>query len=190
MEKHIHIHNAREGMERRILLFVFNMVTFFRIAYAMVFLLKRRIPWEESISVPLAFALYYVGFSLFVLPSSESLNVVDYCAVALFLCGCILNSGGEILRDRWKRKPENQGKIYTQGLFKYSRHINYFGDLLWIIAYAMVTSNWYASIIPVLLFLFFAFYNAPKLDEYLKKKYGQEYDNYAAKTKMLIPFIF
>jgi protein-S-isoprenylcysteine O-methyltransferase Ste14 len=190
MEKHIHIHNAQNGMERRILIFVFNVVTFLRIAYAMAFLLKRKIPWEESISVPLAFALYYVGFSLFVLPSSASLNIIDYFAVALFLCGSILNSGGEILRERWKRKPENQGKIYTQGFFKYSRHINYFGDLLWITAFAMVTGNWYASIIPVLLFVFFAFYNAPKLDKYLKEKYGQGYENYAAMTKMLIPFIY
>ncbi|MBK8492686.1 MAG: DUF1295 domain-containing protein [Saprospirales bacterium] len=38
----------------------------------------------------------------------------------------VLNSGGEILRHQWKKKPENKGKIYTQGFFKYSRHINYF----------------------------------------------------------------
>jgi steroid 5-alpha reductase family enzyme len=190
MEKHLHIQNAREGSERRILIFVFNVITFFRIAYTMVFLLKRKIPWEESISVSFAFVLYYVGFSLFVLPSPESLNIIDYFAVALFLFGCILNSGGEILRERWKRKPENQGKIYTQGFFKYSRHINYFGDLLWITAYALLTRNWYASSVPILLFLFFAFYNAPKLDNYLREKYKQGYDNYAAKTKMLIPFIY
>jgi len=45
-------------------------------------------------------------------------------------------------------------------------------------------------IVPVFLFCFFAFYNAPELDKYLKEKYGKEYDQYAGKTKMLIPFIF
>jgi len=32
--------------------------------------------------------------------------------------------------------------------------------------------------------------NAPELDKYLKEKYGKEYDEYAGKTKMLIPFIY
>jgi protein-S-isoprenylcysteine O-methyltransferase Ste14 len=54
----------------------------------------------------------------------------------------------------------------------------------------MVTRNWYAASIPVLIFCFFAFYNAPKLDKYLKGKYGNEYDAYASNTKMLIPFLF
>jgi protein-S-isoprenylcysteine O-methyltransferase Ste14 len=190
VEKHLHISLAAENTERRLVIFAFNIVTFLRLAYGMIFLVKRRIPWEESVSVPLAFALYYVGFSLFVLPESVPLDGLDYFAVALFLLGCLLNTAGEILRERWKRKPENKGKIYTLGFFKYSRHINYFGDLLWVAGYALVTRNWYAVSVPVLLFCFFAFYNAPKLDQYLKEKYGADYDTYARKTKMLIPFIF
>lgn len=190
MEKHLHIQLAQQDTERRWIIFAFNIITFLRLAYAMIFLLKRRIPWEESISVPLAFALYYVGFSLFVLPESTPLDGLDLFAVVLFLLGSLLNTGGEVLRDRWKRKPANKGKIYTGGFFKYSRHINYFGDLLWVAAYALVTRNWYAVTIPVLLFFFFAFYNAPKLDQYLKEKYGADYEGYAKRTKMLIPFIF
>lgn len=190
MEKHLNIQNAAGNGLRRILIYTFHLITFLRIAFATFFLLKRRIPWEESISVPMAFAIYYVGFSLFVLPESAPLGSLDYFAIALFLLGSLLNTGGEVLRDRWKQKPENQGKIYTGGFFRYSRHINYFGDLLWVTAYAVVTRNGYAISIPLLLFAFFAFYNAPKLDRYLKEKYGEPYDRYAARTKMLIPFIY
>lgn len=182
--------NAADQLDRRILIFIFNVVTFARLGYMMVVLLKRKIPWEESISVPFAFALYYIGFSLFVLPTAKPLDIVDFLAIALFIVGSVLNSGGEILRDKWKRNPENQGKIYTAGFFRYARHINYFGDILWVIAYAVVTRNWYAAIIPAFLFCFFAFYNAPKLDSYLKRKYGTDYDSYASRTKMLVPFIF
>lgn len=60
--------------------------------------------------------------------------------------------------------------------------------LIWISF--LITRNWFAVSIPILLFFFFAFYNAPKLDEYLQGKYGKEYDEYAAKTKMLIPYLF
>ncbi len=190
IEKHLSISNASGAIDRRLIIFLFNIVIFLRLAYMMIFILNRKIPWEESISVPLAFALYFVGFPLFVLSVSKPIDGLDYFALAIFIIGCVLNSGGEILRDRWKKNPENKGKIYTKGFFKYSRHINYFGDVLWVIAYALITKNVWSITIPIILFSFFAFYNAPKLDKYLKEKYGNEYDDYAKKTKMLIPFIY
>lgn len=191
IENKLHIYNSTEQTGRKIIIFIFNIITFFRLSYTLIVLLKRKIPWEESFSVPLAFALYYIGFSLFALPTSKPLDNFDFIAIALFVVGSVLNSGGEILRDRWKNKAENKGRIYTGGFFKYSRHINYFGDLLWVSAYAIITHNWWSIIIPVMLFIFFAFFNAPKLDRYLKQKYGgKSYDDYARKTKMLIPYIY
>jgi protein-S-isoprenylcysteine O-methyltransferase Ste14 len=190
IEKLLHIHNATENIERRTIIFIFNIIIFLRLTYMMIVLLKRKIPWEESVSVPFAFALYFLGYPLFVLPVSASIDGLDFFAIGLFIIGCFLNSGGEILRNEWKNKPENTGKIYTKGFFRYSRHINYFGDILWVTAYAVVTKNWYSITIPIFLFCFFAFYNAPKLDKYLKGKYGKEYDEYAKRTKMLIPFIY
>ncbi|HKJ67827.1 MAG TPA: DUF1295 domain-containing protein [bacterium] len=128
-------------MGRRIVIFAFNIIIFLRMAYMMFFLLKRKIAWEESISLPIAFAIYFIGFSLFALPAAEPPGGPDWFAIALFVTGCVLNTGGEILRDRWKKQPENQGKIYTGGFFKYARHINYFGDILWVTAYALMTRN-------------------------------------------------
>lgn len=190
VENTLHINNATEFSTRRIILFVFSVITFFRFSYMMTVLLKRAIPWEESFSVPLAFGIYYVGFSLFILPTSMPIDFIDILGIFLFIAGSILNTGGEVLRNQWKKNPENKGKIYTGGFFTYSRHINYFGDLLWVTAYALITRNWYAVSIPIILFCFFAFYNAPKLDKHLKEKYGKDYDEYARKTKMIIPFIY
>ena len=190
VEKHFNINNSIGNIDRRMIIFVFNIIIFIRLTYMMIFILKRKIPWEESVSVPLAFALYFIGFPLFVLSVSKPIDGFDYFAIAVFVVGCVLNSGGEILRDKWKNDPENKGKIYTQGFFKYSRHINYFGDILWVIAYAIITKNVWSITIPIFLFSFFAFYNAPKLDKYLKEKYGNDYEEYAKKTKMLIPFIY
>ena len=184
------VHNGNAFPARRVIIFIFNIITFLRLGYMMFFLLKRKIPWEESISVPFAFSLYYIGFSLFVLPTTKPVDGVDISAILLFVAGCVLNSRGEILRTRWKKNPANKGKIYTEGFFHYARHINYFGDILWVSAYAVLTRNYYALTIPVFLFCFFAFYNAPKLDKYLREKYRAQYSEYARKTKMLIPFIY
>lgn len=176
--------------QRREVLFFFNIVTFFRFAYMMFFMLRRKIPFEEMLSVPMAFAVYFVGFSFLVLPVSKPIDALDVFAVGLFVFGCVLNTAGEVLRARWKNDTSNSGKLYTGGFFRYSRHINYFGDILWVTAYAIVTRNLYSAIIPALLFCFFAFYNAPKLDEYLRVKYGKDFLAYEDRTKMLIPFIY
>ncbi len=184
------IHNATAGTGRREVIFAFNIIVFFRIAFMMFFLLKRKIPWKESVSVPFAFALYYVGFALFVLPVSKPLGSIDYLAIILFFIGSFLNTGAEILRGNWKKNPANKGKLYTKGFFKYSMHINYFGDFLWVTAYALITRNWYSVSIPIFLFCFFVFYNIPKLDQYLYQKYGNSFEYYSKHTKKFIPFIY
>jgi|GEM_PF-2491030 len=51
-EQSLSIHTPIDYSERKVILFVFNIVVFLRLAYMMFFLLKRKIPWEESISVP------------------------------------------------------------------------------------------------------------------------------------------
>lgn len=190
LNKYFHIQNSIGYLDRRIIIFSFNIIIFIRLAFMMIVFLKRKIPWQESVSVPFAFALYYIGFSILVLPTNKTIDWIDILAIFLFLFGCYLNSWSEYQRNKWKFNTENKGRIYTEGLFKYSRHINYFGDILWVTAYSVITRNWYSITLPIFIFCFFAFYNAPKLDNYLKSKYGNEYDEYAKKTKMLIPFLY
>lgn len=175
---------------RHQVILIFNIVLFLRINLTMFYLVKRAIPWEEAFSIPFAFALYYVGFAMFAYSSLQPLDYLDVFAMILFGYGSQLNTFSELRRHLWKKRPENKGKLYTEGGFKYAMHINYFGDLLWVIAYAIITRNWYAVSIVIFLFCFFAFYNIPKLDEYLASKYGEEFEAYKKKTKKFIPFIY
>ena len=175
---------------RHIILFTFNIIVFLRILVTSFYLIKRRMPWEEAFSIPFAFALYYIGFALLGFKSPVNIGTIDIIGILLFLLGSFLNTGSELARDIWKKKPENKGQLYTSGLFKYSMHINYFGDLLWVSAYAFVTRNWYSILIPIFLFCFFVFFNIPKLDNYLKSKYGDKFDNYQKTTKKFIPLIY
>ncbi len=175
---------------RHIILFVLNLVVFFRISITIFYLIKRHIPWEEAFSVPFAFAVYYIGFALLGYKTQKSIDFIDIVAIILFICGSLLNTGSELMRDKWKKNPEHKGQLYTAGLFKYSMHINFFGDIIWVLAYAVITRNWYAGIIPLLLFFFFAFYNIPKLDKYLAEKYKQQFEEYRDNTKKLVPFIY
>lgn len=174
---------------RRYLLFAFCLVVYVRILFTGLYLLKRAIGWEEAFSIPLAFLLYYVGFGLLGGSQQVPLDWIDGLAVLLFAGGSFLNTYSEILRDRWKKRPENKGRLYTEGLFRYSRHINYFGDLVWVSGFALATRNAWSALIPALLFAFFYFYNAPQLDRHLEQKYPGEFAAYKERVKMLIPFL-
>jgi len=175
---------------RQIILFAFNLIVFFRICITIFYLLHRHMPWQEAFSIPFAFAIYYVGFALLGYKTERPFDFIDAIAGVLFITGSYLNTGSELMRNKWKKAPENKRKLYTTGLFKYSMHINYFGDILWVTAYAILTRNWYSCFIPAFIFSFFAFYNAPKLDKYLASKYGKQFDEYRKRTKKLIPFIY
>ena len=156
----------------------------------MFYMMERKIPWEESVSIPMAFSLYYIGYSLLVYNREIPIDWIDYSAILLFIIGSGFNTISEVQRHLWKKHPENKGKLYTSGLFKYSMHINFFGDVLWVSAYAIITRNYYSIAIPVLLFCMFAFWNIPVLDKYLAGKYKEQFESYKAKTKKLIPFIY
>lgn len=175
---------------RNLVLFMFNLVVFVRIGFTTFFLVKRRIPWEEAISIPGAFAIYYIGFALLGRLTQIEIDWLDYVAIGVFFLGSYLNTASELKRHFWKMKPENKGKLYTKGLFKFSMHINYFGDVLWVVAYALITRNWWSVSIVFFILAFFIFYNIPKLDEYLASKYKDEFGAYSSKTKKLIPYIY
>lgn len=175
---------------RRYVVFAFSVVVLARMAFTMFYLMHRRLPWAEAAFVPIAFAVYYVGFAVLVLPADAPIGPWDYFGIGLFVLGSVLNSGAELARDRFKKRPENKGRLYTEGLFGLSMHINFFGDVLWITAYAILAHTLWAFIIPLLMLCFFAFYNVPMLDRYLAGHYGDQFTAYAGRTKRLIPFLW
>jgi hypothetical protein len=87
---------------RRVLLFACCGVVYGRILFTGLYLLKRAIGWEEAFSIPLAFLLYYVGFSLLGGTRQTPVDWLDGVALGLFLIGSFINTYSEILRDLWK----------------------------------------------------------------------------------------
>jgi len=174
---------------RNTILFLLNGIVFVRFLATLFVFLRRSIPLAEAFSVPFAFALYLVGFPLMARGAGVPLNALDFLGVALFAVGSLINTVSEYQRHRFKQRPDSQGRLFTQGLFAYAMHINYFGDLLWVGGYACITNNPYAALVPVFLFCFFYFLNIPKLDAYLAQRYGGQFQAYARSTKRFIPFV-
>jgi steroid 5-alpha reductase family enzyme len=175
---------------RRWILGTCYLVAYLRFTLTILYLVKRHMGWEEALSVPFAFAIYYVGFTLLGRNVQAAPGAGVIAGVVLFAIGSTINTLSEILRDRWKRDPAHRGQLYTEGLFRYAVHINYFGDVLWVLGLALIASRWWSLIVPAALFCFFAFYNGPMLDRHLEEKYGGAFRDYAARTAKLVPFVW
>ena len=177
-------------LARRVVLFSFGLITFFRIHITFFGLLERRFDWTEFYGVTFALFVYQVGFAFFGFNAVRSLGAIDVIAIGVFLLGGYLNTYSEYQRKKFKQKPENRGKLYTEGLFKYARHINYFGDFLWVGAWAVVAASYWALLVPLILGLGFIFYFIPPLTKHLRAKYGDQFDFWSKRTKAFIPFLY
>ena len=175
---------------RRCCLWGFGVLMYIRMNLTTFHLLKRKMPIEELFGVIIGCAVYQIGFVLLGGWQSSPLSLLDVFGILLFIIGSYINTYSEIQRKRFKDDPNNKGKLYTQGLFQFARHINYFGDVCWVTGWAIITHNLWAGIIPIMLTLGFIFFFIPELSSYLEKKYGTDYQNWSKDTKKLIPFIY
>ncbi|AGI68038.1 hypothetical protein OAN307_c24250 [Octadecabacter antarcticus 307] len=157
-------------------------------------LLKRQVAYSEVFGLSVFIAVFEIGFVLLgagILTDSPALlGGMDWIALALVLLGSYLNSGSELQRWQWKKQPSSKGHCYTGGLFEYATHINYFGDSVLFTGWAMLSASMFAWGIPIFVTAGFLFFHIPALDKYLSKRYGVEFDEYAATTAKLVPFIY
>ena len=175
---------------RKIWLLSFGVIMYVRMNLTIFYLLNRKIPIDELFGIITACAAYQIGFVLLGGWQSAPLNILDFLGVLLFIIGSYFNTYSELQRRRFKNVSNNKGKLYTEGLFQYARHINYFGDICWVTGWAIITHNPLSGIMPIMLALGFIFFGIPELSIYLEKKYGEDYQDWSKNTKKLIPFIY
>lgn len=112
----------------------------------------------------------------------------------------LLGFGIELIADRQKSKfradPQNANKFINTGLWSWSRHPNYFGEILLWIGVAIIAIpalsgwQWLTLISPIFVAILLTRVSGiPILEAYADKKWGgqAEYEDYKAKTSVLIP---
>jgi protein-S-isoprenylcysteine O-methyltransferase Ste14 len=188
--------SAREGgsppgnVGRQVVLLACAVIYVLRAAVTLFVFVKRKIPWWEA-----AWGGSLIGFVLFAflsdgLRTPQPLWLLDVVGALLYLTGSYLGTVSEYSRHVWKARPENRGHLYEEGLFQYSRHINYLGDLLLFGGLAVLTRQVWIGIVPLIMGLNFVLILIPAQDAYLASRYGAEFDAYARRTKKLIPLVY
>jgi steroid 5-alpha reductase family enzyme len=125
-------------------------------------------------------------------PDAEAgLGALDALGAALWAAGFLFEAVGDHQLRVFKRDPANKGKIMDRGLWRLTRHPNYFGEaLMWwgIIAIALaVPGGWRAVVSPLLITLLLLRVSGVTL---LEKKYAGNpaYAEYIRRTSAFIPW--
>ncbi len=124
------------------------------------------------------------------LPGPE-LGVLDFAGLGLWCAGMVFEVGGDLQLTRFRADPANRGKVMDRGLWRYTRHPNYFGDLcvwwaIFLIALAADDAWWAVAGPLTMTAIFTKFFGAPMMEEHLgSAKPG--YAEYVRRTSAFFP---
>jgi steroid 5-alpha reductase family enzyme len=150
------------------------------LSFFKVFLLQGILMW--IISIPLLAAQFHSG------PSR--LTGLDFLGATVWLVGFFFEGIGDLQLARFKADPINKGKVMDRGVWRLSRHPNYFGDAAqWWGTYliAAAANGWWTFFSPVLMTVFLLWVSGvPLLEKSLASRTG--YDIYIKTTSAFIPW--
>lgn len=128
--------------------------------------------------------------------SSQPLDVCALLGTILWLVGFAIEVAADRQKRAFRNAPENAGRFITSGVWAWSRHPNYFGEiLLWfgiaVIALPSLAGWQFATLIsPVFVFVLLTRISGiPLLEASAEKRWGDEpaFREYTERTPALIP---
>ncbi len=142
--------------------------------------------------------LMTAGAALAAMTSEKTADmpIVVGIGVALWVAGFAIEVTADNQKSRFRNDPANADRFISEGIWAWSRHPNYFGEiLLWfgiaVIAFPALQGWQYATLIsPVFVYLLLTKISGiPMLDAHARKRWGEdpEYQAYRAATPVLFP---
>lgn len=124
-------------------------------------------------------------------PASEPSRLLFVLGVIIWCVGFFFETIGDYQLDRFLKNPANKGSIMTTGLWKYSRHPNYFGESTMWIGIAVAASG--LSTLPLLgfvsplliTFLLLKVSGVPLLEKRFEG--NPAWEAYKARTSVFVP---
>jgi steroid 5-alpha reductase family enzyme len=121
---------------------------------------------------------------------NSDLTWLDALGAGVWLTGFVFEAVGDFELARFRKDPGNRGRIITSGLWKYTRHPNYFGEVtlwwgVWLIA-CSVPGGWKTVFGPATITVLILFVSGIPL---LEKKYqgNVEFLEYQKRTSAFFP---
>ena len=164
--------------------------------------------FDEMRGNPLRFARFWllqaISVAVIMLPvtylvsqdAAPGVGVWAVVGTSIWFVGLVIEAVADRQKSAFKGKSENRGRFIQSGLWKYSRHPNYFGEILvwwglFVFAVPFLHGAAFAVVIgPVFITLLLLFVSGiPLLERSADEKYGDDpaYREYKARTSILVP---
>lgn len=145
----------------------------------LVFVLQAFLAW--FISLPLNYASQ----------SNTVLNALDLIGLSLWVVGMCFQVTGDLQLKKFKSDPENKGKVLDQGIWRFTRHPNYFGESCIWLGYGMIgiaAGFWWTMISSVFMIYLLVKVTGVKLLEADIAERRPAYKTYILKTNAFFPW--
>lgn len=134
---------------------------------------------------------WFISLPLLVAATGTTpLGVLDAVAVAIWLLGFGLESLADAQLARFRAQPQNNGRVLDTGLWRYTRHPNYFGEFtLWWGFYLLAVSagGWWTFPAPLLMsFLLLRVSGVTLLEQDIHER-RPAYSQYVQRTNAFFP---
>ena len=142
------------------------------------------------------FITFGAGLAAITSPSHSGMSALVVTGAGLWAVGFIIEVVADQQKRRFRRQPGNRDAFIQHGLWRYSRHPNYFGEiLLWtgiaLAALPMLTGWQHLTLLsPVFVYLLLTRVSGVNmLEAQASKRWGDDeaYREYCRRTPVLIP---
>ena len=154
---------------------------FWLVSLGVVFGLQGALMWVISLPVQMAVSS----------PVPTGLGLLDALGTVLVIVGLTCETVGDLQLARFKSDPTSKGRVMDRGLWRFTRHPNYFGDaVVWwgLFAFALATGHAFTVVGPVVMtYLLTRLSGVPLLEKKLARTRPQ-YADYVARTSSFVPW--
>ena len=129
-------------------------------------------------------------YPIYVALTSESLNDLVYIGFMLIIIAVVIQYISDDQMRKFRKDENNFGKTMKYGLWKYSRHPNYLGEVsfwfgIYVFALASESPSLWLLACPIVMLALFVFISCPMMDNRSLKR-RLDYKEYMDKTPQLI----
>lgn len=155
-----------------------------------VFALQGVIMWIVSLPIQAAAAKPVTAIA-----DAEPCLILTSLGIACWLVGVFFEAVGDWQLARFKSAPENNGRVMDRGLWRLTRHPNYFGDFCvwwghWLVCLGVseMAATWWTVLSPAIMSFFLIQVSGVALLEKAMKKRSTEYEDYIQRTSSFLPW--
>lgn len=123
---------------------------------------------------------------------APAIKTLHLFGVGVWLVGMVFEAGGDWQLAKFKANPENKGQVLNRGLWRYTRHPNYFGDFLvwwghWLVSLASASQIW-TVVSPLVMSALLMKFSGVGLLEHDIADRRPDYAEYKRRTRTFFPW--